>query len=116
KRERSQTTRGLEAAYPPWPRRAGAVPRGARPIEPTQPRPAQAKHRNRLTDERLTAFLNLYVSNGFLAVKACIGLGMTHSMAHAHRYVEAIRSGVRYNTPGENPAWTCGMWPGSLHG
>jgi hypothetical protein len=39
------------------------------------------------------AFLNLYVSNGFHAVKACIALGMTPRSAHAHayRYVDAIR-------------------------
>jgi hypothetical protein len=69
------------------------LPAAPRPIELTQPAPTPAKHRNRLTDERLTAFLNLYVSNGFHAVKACIALGMTPrtAHAHAHRYVDAIR-------------------------
>jgi hypothetical protein len=39
------------------------------------------------------AFLNVYVSNGFHAVQACIDLGMTPrtAHAHAHRYVDAIR-------------------------
>jgi hypothetical protein len=31
--------------------------------------------RNKLTDERLTAFLGLYMENEFHAVKACIASG-----------------------------------------
>jgi hypothetical protein len=75
----------------PGPAEPAQLPAAPGPIEPTQPKPAHAKHRNSLTDERLMAFLNLYVSNGFHAVNACIALGMTPRSAHAHRYVDAIR-------------------------
>jgi hypothetical protein len=75
----------------PGPAEPAQLPAAPGPIELTQAPPTTAKHRNRLTDERLTAFLDLYVSNGFSAVKACIGLGMTPKTAHAHRYVDAIR-------------------------
>jgi len=57
-----------------------------------QPYPPAQRGR-KIPDERLTAFLALYIEHDFNGTKACIGLGMTpaDAKAHAYRYTKAIR-------------------------
>jgi hypothetical protein len=52
--------------------------------------------RRQVTAERLARFLALYIERDFNGVRACVALGMKRSTAeaHAHRYVEAIRSNL----------------------
>jgi hypothetical protein len=63
-------------------------------IVPYEPEPEKKRHK--LSDERLTAFLALYIEHDFNAVNACIALGMKpkSAKAHAYEYVRAIRDRV----------------------
>jgi hypothetical protein len=60
------------------------------PELPAKPR------RRQVTAERLVRFLALYIEHDFNGVRACMALGMKRATAeaHAHRYVEAIRSNL----------------------
>jgi hypothetical protein len=61
-------------------------------LQPYEP----PRKRHKLTTERLTQFLALYIEHDFNAVDAAIALGMSPESAHshAHDYVRAIRHNV----------------------